>query len=121
MNICKNVFYVHENVFTNVSTFTGTFMRTYLRPENAHKHFLYTCRKKMAGLSKSDVEKAHKAIAYLPSITVVASTTPTSSTNVGNLSSSETGKKFTPVMEASDKALDALREGGAVSGRFVGD
>ena len=103
-------------------------MRTYLRPENAHKHFpervfrtfsgyactvlmfdVYTCRKKMTGLSESDVEKAHKAIAYLPSISVVASTTPTSSTNVGNLSSSDTGKKFTPVMEAADKALDALR------------
>ena len=70
---------------------------------------VYTCRKKMAGLSESDVEKAHKAIAYLSSISVAASTTPTSSTNVGNLSSSETGKKSTPVMEAADKVLDALR------------
>ena len=103
----------------------------YLRPKNAHKNSfvfpdcvfrtfsgyacavlmfnVYMCRKKMAGLLESDVEKAHKAIAYLSSISVAASTTPTSSTNVGNLSSSETGKKSTPVMEAADKALDALR------------
>ena len=67
------------------------------------------CRKKMAGLSESEVEKAHQAITFLSSISLPASTTPTSSANVGNSSSSEAGKKSTPVMEAADKALDALR------------
>lgn len=69
----------------------------------------YTCRKKMAGLSESEVEKAHQTITFLSSISLPASTTPTSSTNVGNSYSSEAGKKSTPVMEAADKALDALR------------
>ena len=70
---------------------------------------VYTCRKKTAGLSESKVEKAHQAITFLSSISLPASTTPTSSTNVGNSSSSEAGKKSTPVMEAADKASDALR------------
>ena len=70
---------------------------------------VYTCRKKMSALSESEVEKAHQAINFLSSISLPTSTTPTSSTNVENSSSSEAGKKSTPVMEAADKSLDALR------------
>ena len=65
-----------------------------------------TCRKKMAGFSESEVEKAHQVITFLSSISLPAST---SLTNVGNSSSSEARKKSTPIMEAADKSLDALR------------